>query len=89
MEFSTENRTLILKDLKDKIQNLHDTEKKEVFKLMKDNVKYSKNSNGVFINMNLLDDNVIIELMEFLEFINKNNEMLLQREKDYENTQQS
>ena len=81
MESSKENRVQILKNLKEKIQNLHDTEKIEVFKIIKKNVKYTKNSNGVFINMNLLDDGVIKELCGFLDFIYENNKMLLEREK--------
>ena len=78
-----------LKRLRDSIEKMERIHQIHIFKILKENqIEFTENSNGVFINMNLLDDNVIIELMEFLEFINKNNEMLLQREKDYENTKQ-
>ena len=37
------------------------------------NIKYSENSNGTFINLTELNDNMIDKLENFIEYINKQN----------------
>jgi len=62
-----------LKKLKEKIDTLEMCEHVELFKIfIKNNIKYTENSNGIFINMNKLSDNCLQDINIFLDFINKN-----------------
>jgi hypothetical protein len=55
------------------IKNLNLFEHQEIFKIIrKDNIKYSENSNGVFVNMNKLSDNTIFEIDRFITYCNTN-----------------
>ena len=55
------------------IKTLNLFEHQEIFKIIrKDNIKYSENSNGVFINMNKLSDNTIYEIDRFITYCNTN-----------------
>jgi len=73
--------TEILKDLKIKIDLLEEIEKKEIFNLInKNNMKYSTNKNGVFVNMNLFTKDVIKDIMNFLDFSENNKKLLRERE---------
>jgi hypothetical protein len=64
---------LELKNLRDEISALEDFQQMEVLKIVdKNEVKYSKNNNGVFLNMKILDDDCLKEIYNFLEFIKKN-----------------
>lgn len=69
-----------LKSLKEKIESLDKTEHQEVLKIIKKyDCKFTENNNGVFINMNKLDENVINEIEAFLVFSDENNKMLIDR----------
>jgi hypothetical protein len=62
-----------LKRLKEKIDTLEMCEHVELLKIfIKNDVKYTENSNGIFINMNKLNDSCIKDINRFLDFINKN-----------------
>lgn len=65
-----------LEILRDKIQSLNNIELHhlKILKILKDNnCNYSENSNGVFINMNNLTDDIIIKMKEYLKYIEKQN----------------
>lgn len=63
-----------LKNLRDRISDLGLVENIEVFKILqKNNVKYTENNNGVFINMLKLSQKTIDDLESFLFFIKNNN----------------
>ena len=62
-----------LKKLKEKINTLEMCEHVELLKIfIKNDVKYTENSNGIFINMTKLKDNCIDDITKFLDFINNN-----------------
>lgn len=62
-----------LKDLRDKINELENCEHIELLKiLIKNDIKYTENSNGIFINMNKLSQKSIDDINNFLTFISKN-----------------
>jgi hypothetical protein len=64
---------LELKNLRDEISNLEDFQQIEILKIVdKNDVKYSNNNNGVFLNMKILDEDCLKEIYNFLEFIKKN-----------------
>ena len=62
-----------LKELRDTITELDVCEQSEVLKIVeKNNIKFTENKNGVFINMNKLNDAAIEEIEKFLEYIDNN-----------------
>jgi hypothetical protein len=62
-----------LKELRDTITELDVCEQSEVLKIIeKNNIKFTENKNGVFINMNKLSDKSIQDIEHFLEYINNN-----------------
>ena len=62
-----------LKKLKEKINTLEMCEHVELLKIfIKNDVKYTENSNGIFINMNKLKKCCIDDINKFLDFIDKN-----------------
>lgn len=71
-----------IKDLKSKIENLEATEQYEIIKILNNNnYNYTKNNNGYFINMNNIPQKVIDEINTFIDFSNKNNELLINDQK--------
>ena len=62
-----------LKELKEVIAQLEDFQKIEIYKIIKNNdIKYTSNKNGVFINMKLITPSCIEEINNYLKFININ-----------------
>ena len=62
-----------LKELRDTITELDVCEQSEILKIVeKNNIKFTENKNGVFINMNKLSDKAIDDIESFLEYINNN-----------------
>ena len=45
-----------LRELRERINQLQDYEKGEVFNMLKNKVKYTKNKNGLFFNMSSWDN---------------------------------
>ena len=65
-----------LEILRDKIQNLNNVELHhlKILKIFKDNnCNYSENSNGVFINMNNITDDIIKKINDYIKYIEKQN----------------
>jgi hypothetical protein len=64
---------LELKILRDKLNDLEEFQQIEIFKIIQTNdVSYSKNNNGIFLNMKLLNDNCITSINDYLIFIQNN-----------------
>ena len=62
-----------LKEIRDTITELDVCEQSEVLKIVeKNNIKFTENKNGVFINMNKLSDKAIEDIELFLQYINNN-----------------
>tara|TARA_Y100000591_G_C21783715_1_gene672564 strand:+ start:676 stop:939 length:264 start_codon:yes stop_codon:yes gene_type:complete len=58
-----------LNNLKKKILSLNETEYKEVYKIiLNNNISHTKNSNGVFINLKLLNNRTIEEIESLLKY---------------------
>ena len=63
------------------IKELSKIEHIEIFKIIKNkNIKYSENSNGIFVNFNNIPNNIIGELYDFIKFCLKNKEELKKNE---------
>ena len=62
-----------LKELRDTISELDVCEQVEVLKIIEKNkIKYTENKNGIFINMNKLNNKTIEDLELFIVYIRKN-----------------
>jgi len=44
--------------------------------LLDNNVKLTENNNGIFVNLNILDDNIINQFISQIDFINNQNNFL-------------
>ena len=59
------------------VKNLHKYEQIQIFKIFKNNdIKFSENSNGVFINLNYLTEGLLDRLIIFIKFCQKNKVLL-------------
>ena len=65
------------KKIKHDISNLNQNEIEEIFKIIyKNNNNYSKNNNGIFINLSWIDDNTLININNYIDFcIKSHNEI--------------
>ena len=66
-----------LKELRERITKLDEYGYYEIFKIIDSHaIKYTENTNGIFINLNKLDETIINKLEYYLNF-NKNNIKLI------------
>jgi len=62
----------LCKKIKENINSLNQTELEEIFKMIyKNNNNYSKNINGINVNISNLDDNTLIEIDNYINFCKK------------------
>lgn len=67
-----------LQNLKNTIEGLNQTYHKQLFNIFhKNNINYSENRNGVFINISNLSEEVTKELEKHIEYIKKQEKRLL------------
>jgi hypothetical protein len=63
-----------LKNLRDDINILEDFQQIEILKIFdKNNVKYTQNNNGLFINMKILETKCLNDIYIYLKFIKNKN----------------
>lgn len=59
------------------VKNLHKYEQIQIFKICKNyKVKFSENSNGIFINLNYLAEFILYQIILFIKFCIKNKTLL-------------
>ena len=58
--------------LKEKIESLNKFHQIEITKILKNNkdVTLNENKNGIFVNLSIIDNEVISEIHEYLEYVN-------------------
>ena len=62
-----------LQKMKNKIEKLDKNESIEIFKIVhKNQINYSQNNNGIFIDLSCLNEQSLIEIQAFLDFIEEN-----------------
>ena len=82
-EVIDQNTVFTLSEIKNRIDELYETEMVEIFKIIKDNKeKYTTNNNGIFINISHLKPITIREITKFLIFSEKNNKLLDKEEEE-------
>lgn len=77
-----DNTTLNLcKNIKNNISLLSQNELNEIFKILhKNDSKYTKNNNGIFVNLNWLDNDILIEIDNYINFCIKSNKEIKKHE---------
>ena len=74
------------KKLLDSVKNLSNIEYNEIFNIIQENnCQYSGNNNGIFINLQNVNDEIIDKIFNFLEFIKKKKEELNEKDVVLEN----
>ena len=68
--------------IKENIEKMHDSYHLQLFNSLKsdENLNYTENSNGIFINLTKLDEKNIIKLENYIEYYNKQQSELTNRE---------
>lgn len=72
-----DDRIAICKNIKSQLEHLSQNEIEELFKIIyKNNNNYSKNNNGIFINLSWLDYDTIVKINNYINFcIKSHNEI--------------
>lgn len=71
----------ILIELREKIDKCTEYEMKEIFKLL-NHLHYTKNKNGIFIDMKQFDNTIIKKIETLLNYFNLNKETELKRQEE-------
>lgn len=73
--------TAELKQLKDRIEALNQHHQIQVLKIVtQNNVAYTENKNGSFVNLTNMDDAVVSKLTEYLSYVDEQENQLVQVE---------
>ena len=71
------NNIEILEKLKTNINNLEYSQKLEIFKLiLEHNIQYTQNTNGIYINLSLLNDYMVNIFSNYIVFLKENQKVL-------------
>jgi len=80
----------ILIVLREQLQALSKFHQIEVFRLLqKQKVDYTENRNGIFVNMNSLDNECILELQEYIKYVSTQQdhlEVIEKKKEEYANS---
>jgi len=83
MERTSDNLIMKKKRLLEAVSNLSTTEYLEIFNIfIEDKCQYSENINGVFINLNNVNEETIDRINSFINFIKDKKQDLLSRDKE-------
>ena len=72
------NKIELCKNIKDNIGKLSNNEILEIFKIINNNnTKYTRNNNGIFINLKWIEDDILNKINDYISFsIKSQNEMI-------------
>jgi len=77
MKYTINDKKNLIKD----IEYLSKVEHIEIFKIIQKNkIKYTQNDNGIFINLSMLDNNMVGEIQNFVNFCIDNKKTLDKKE---------
>ncbi len=84
--FKNINNNVNYYDLKKKIDSLSEVQQQEIFKIIiKNNEKYTTNTNGVFVNITLFKSATIQEILSYLDFCQNSAKFLTNLDEDRTN----
>jgi hypothetical protein len=76
------------KEILEIIKNLTRTEQEEIFRILKrTDSYYTENSNGIFFDVSKLSEQTLEQMLQFIEFCNKNREDFQHREEEEKRAQ--
>lgn len=76
------NKIELCKNIKDNIGKLSNNEILEIFKIINNNdTKYTRNNNGIFINLKWIEDSILIKINDYINFSIKSQKEMLKYEK--------
>ena len=65
------NSTTLLKQLRDNIESMDNIHQIHILKILKENnINFTENINGIFVNMTLLDDGTLKQINNFIKYVN-------------------
>jgi len=68
--------------IRDTIQKMNKVHHIKFFEILKNNnIPYSENRNGIFFNMNLIDNKIVSEINNYINYVEKQEANLKQTEK--------
>ena len=67
-------------DLKNKVNTLNKTQQIEIFKLISNVSKYNENSNGIFINLSGINNEILWKIKDLVDYFLKKNKKLEEEE---------
>tara|TARA_B100000927_G_scaffold287174_2_gene279681 strand:- start:9201 stop:9509 length:309 start_codon:yes stop_codon:yes gene_type:complete len=74
-----------LECLRDDIEKMEKIHQERIFNILKEsNINYTKNSNGVFINMSLLNKKIIDQIKNYILYVELQQQQLNKVEEDKE-----
>jgi len=79
MEKTREYNSVIRKKIAAKIESIIDkNDQINIYNIITDDIgnNFSSNTNGIFINMNILSDNCIDKIINYMDKINYNNQLV-------------
>jgi hypothetical protein len=75
----------VLENLRDSLEKLEPIHQKRVFDILKTHkIEFTKNKNGVFVNMSLFDDIIVEKINNYLLYVKLQQKQLQQGEVDKE-----
>ena len=78
--------TTHLKQLKDRIETLNQHHQMQILKIItQNNVVYTENKNGSFVNLTNMSDEVVSKLTEYLSYVDEQETQLKEVENQNEN----
>tara|TARA_B110001450_G_scaffold189282_2_gene177370 strand:- start:5988 stop:6545 length:558 start_codon:yes stop_codon:yes gene_type:complete len=78
---NTEARFFLCNDIQSNILNLSQNELYEIFKILyKNNSTYTKNNNGIFVNLNWLDYDILKQIYNYIHFCIKSHKEITKYE---------
>ena len=76
------NESQNLINIRDTIQKMNKVHHIKFFEILKNNnIPFSENRNGIFFNMNLIDNKIVSEINEYINYVEKQEDNLKQTEK--------
>jgi hypothetical protein len=66
-----------LKKIRDIIEKMNKIQQVHILKILKDNnIEYSENSNGIFVNMTLINNQTLVRIQNFIKYVHLQEEQL-------------
>ena len=83
---STTMNNNLLTALRDKIEGMEQIHQLRVLEIIrKGNMDYTENANGIFINMSILNSQIVNEIQDYIKYIKLQQQQLDKIEKDKDN----